>query len=165
MKTTIGIAILGALAAAALSAEPVRGGMVGVAGDEAALRRVADAYAAAIRAGDAGAVAAVFADDAVEMPPGHPAIRGREAIAAYYRELFANVRFVEFALAHDDVRSLGDFAFLAGSSRQTIEAGGGRHSDTGKYLVVLRRVGGTWKVVDASYSADGPCPPGAPGPR
>src|SRR5262245_64926639 len=100
MKTTIGIAILGTLAAAALLAAPIRGGMVGMTGDEAALRRVADAYAAAVRAGDAGAVAAVFADDAVEMPPGRPAIRGREAIGAYYRELFANVRFVDFTLRH-----------------------------------------------------------------
>ncbi|MGE5412542.1 MAG: YybH family protein [Syntrophomonadaceae bacterium] len=137
----------------------IRGGMVGMPDADAAVRQVAEAYASAVRSGDAAAVAALFADGAVEMPPGRPAVRGRIAIEEYYRQLFANAKFLEFTLAQDEARSAGDFAFLSGTSRQTIESGGVRHADTGKYLVVLQRVGGARKVLDASYSGDGPCPP------
>jgi uncharacterized protein (TIGR02246 family) len=147
-----------------LSHAPVRGGMVGVAADDAAIRSVADAYAAAMRAGDAPAAAALFADDAVEMPPGKPAVRGRPAIEAYYTGLFRTIRFLDFALSHTEVRSAGDVAFVVGTSRETIAAGDARHEETGKYLVVLKRVGGAWKVADASYSSDGPCGPAGPPP-
>jgi len=157
--------LLTVLAAGFLLAHvPVRGGMVGVAADDAAVRGVADAYAAAMRAGDAHAAAAVFAEDAIEMPPGKPPVRGRSAIEAYYAGLFRSVRFLDFTLSHSEVRTAGDVAFVVGTSRETIAAGDARHEETGKYLVVLRRVGGAWKVADASYSGDGPCGPGGPPP-
>ena len=138
---------------------PLRGGMVGVAAPDPEILKVADAYAAAMRAGDAAAAASVFADDAVEMPPGRPPVRGRSAIEAYYTGLFGSVRFLAFTLFHTEVRVSGDVAYVTGTSRQTVAVGDARHEESGKYLVVLKRMGGNWKVAHAAYSGDEPCPP------
>ena len=56
------------------------------AGDDAAIRAVADMYVKATLAGDAKAIAALYTEDATEMPPNQPAIKGRAAIQQYYEK-------------------------------------------------------------------------------
>ena len=46
-------------------------------------------FTAAYNAGDAAAIAAIYSPDGVILPPGQPAIQGREAIAAHYAQAFA----------------------------------------------------------------------------
>jgi len=135
--------------------------MLGMPATDPAIAKVAEAYASAVNAGDAAAAAAVFAPDGVEMPPGRPAIRGREAIEQFYASLFRGpARVSAFRLAHRDSAVAGDFAFLTGTSTRTMSLPGAAPMEqAGKYLVVLRRTEGTWQVVDAIYNADGPCPP------
>jgi uncharacterized protein (TIGR02246 family) len=150
--------------AAALAGAPFRGGMVGTASGsvDPAVANVADAFASAMNAGDAAAAAAVFAEDGVEMPPDRPAIRGRAAIERYYREIFAGpVKLSAFQLAHREGRVAGDVAYLTGDSRVTVAPPGAPPAEqSGKYVVVLKRIDGRWKVADAIHNADGPCPPG-----
>jgi uncharacterized protein (TIGR02246 family) len=160
MKTTIGFGILGLFGVAVLLAAPIRGGMVGVARVDPEIVRIADAFAAAVNAGDARAAAAVFAEDGVEMPADQPAVRGRGAIEAYYRALFSGpVRLSNFRLSHDDGRIAGDVAYLAGTSTLVLTPPGGAppQSQAGKYVVVLRKTAGGWRVVDAIHNADAPC--------
>jgi uncharacterized protein (TIGR02246 family) len=154
--------VLAGLVSAALLA-PFRGGMVGVSGTTApdpAIRLVADAYTAAMLAGDAAAAAAVYRDDAVEMPPGVPPIAGRVAIEQYFRGMFGSCRFTAFTLSHTEARASGDVAFLAGTSRATISVaapnGGPTITEAGKYLVVLKRTGGGWKVAYSIHNSDVP---------
>ena len=153
-------------ASLAAGAAPIRGGMTPAVGDGDPLWEVADEYAAAMRAGNATAVAAVFADDAIEMPPGAPPARGRAAIEAYYGELFHNCRFTTFALSYSESRIAGDLGFLVGTSRVVVSNAAGpaasSHEDTGKYMVVLKRVGREWKVAYSIYKADD-IPPAAAG--
>ena len=52
----------------------------------AAIREVADAYVKATTSGDAKAVAALYTEDAVEMPPNLPPVKGRAAIQQVLRE-------------------------------------------------------------------------------
>ena len=172
MKTPLGMGIVGGivgvLGAAALLAAPIRGGMVSVAPVDPELARVADAFAAAFNAGDASAAAAVFAEDGVEMPADQPAVRGRAAIEAYYRALFSGpVRFSNFRLSHADARVSGDLAYLTGTSTLVVTPPGGAPPQTqaGKYVVLLRRTSGGWRVIDAIHNADAPCPPPAGPPR
>jgi hypothetical protein len=49
---------------------------------EAAIKQVADAYVKATLAGDAKAIAALYTEDAVEMPPNVPSVKGRAAIGS-----------------------------------------------------------------------------------
>jgi uncharacterized protein (TIGR02246 family) len=148
-----------ALMGAALLA-PVRGGMVGTpaaTSPDPAIRRVADAYTAAMLAGDAAAAAAVYGDDAVEMPPGVPPIRGRAAIEQYFRGVFGGCRFTAFTLSHTEARASGDVAFVTGVSRATVTPNGGPPvTEDGKYLVVLKRAGGEWKVAYSIHNSDVP---------
>jgi uncharacterized protein (TIGR02246 family) len=138
---------------------PIRGGMTPPPGDADLLWRVADDYAAGMRAGKAEAVAAVFAEDAVEMPPGVSPIRGKAAIESYYRELFRSCRFATFTLSHTESRIAGDVGFVVGTSLLAVSSNSGQapaHEESGKYMVVLKRAGGSWKVAYAIYNADRP---------
>ena len=55
--------------------------------DEAAVKQVADDYVKATLAGDAKAIAALYTEDAVEMPPNVPSVKGRAAIEQYLHEI------------------------------------------------------------------------------
>jgi len=162
-KTMTALTVL--LSGSLLSAEPLRGGMVGMPSDAAPLQSVAEAYVAAVLAGDAKAVAALFAEDGVEMPPGSAPLHGRAAIEGYYRGLFQSCGFATFALSHAETRILGDYGFIVGTSRQALSgvADPRAREETGKYLVILRRSGAAWKVVYAIENADRLAAPGGSG--
>jgi uncharacterized protein (TIGR02246 family) len=157
------VATTALLSATLLAGAPLRGGMVGMETPDPGISKVAKAYAAAMLAGDAAAAAALYRDDAIEMPPGKPPIRGRAAIEAYYRELFSRCRFTDFTLTHEELRAAGDVGYAVGVSRVTLApAGGPPVHDTGKYLVVLKRSGGGWRVAYTIHNGD-QTPAAAPG--
>jgi len=164
-RSTMTLALMGFVAATLGAAVPFRGGMVGKpsVSVDPEVAKVADAFAAAMNAGDAAAAAAVFAEDGVEMPPDHPAVRGRAAIEQYYRGMFGGpVKLSAFRLTHRESTVAADVAYVTGDSTITVTPPGAPSMEqTGKYVVVLRRSGGRWLVADAIYNADGPCAPGA----
>jgi len=163
-RITAAIGLMGFVAAALAAGVPLRGGMIGTApaSVDPAVAKVADAFAAAMNAGDAAAAAAVFAEDGIEMPPDRPALRGRAAIEKYYREMFAGpVKLSGFSLTHRESEVAGNVAYLSGVSTVTVTPPGAPPArQTGKYVVVLKRIGGRWFAADAIHNADGPCPPG-----
>ena len=129
---------------------------------EAAIRAVADTYVKATLAGDAKAIAALYTEDATEMPPNQPSIKGRAAIQQYYERAFAGVKFPRFSLNHMESRAVGDNGYDVGTYRQNfVPAGGAGVDETGKYVVILKRSGGSWKIAYAIYSSDRPMPGGA----
>jgi uncharacterized protein (TIGR02246 family) len=142
------------------------GGRPAPAGAEASsVRKVADAYVAAVLRGDATGVARLFTEDGVEMPPCAPRAAGRAAVEQYYRHLFERPgRITAFTLEPGETQVEGDVAYEAGGSRQTISRGPALPplEIVGKYLVVLRRTGREWRVAYAIYNGD-EAPPGVPG--
>jgi uncharacterized protein (TIGR02246 family) len=154
---------LGLMMAALALAGPIRGGMVGVPAVDPEVAKVGDAFAAAMNAGNAAAAAAVFAEDGVEMPPDHPAVRGRAAIEQYYRQVFSGpVKLSGFRLAPREGAVAGEVAYMTGDSTITVTPPGAPATEqSGKYLVVLKRRGGRWQVSEAIHNADAPCPPPA----
>jgi uncharacterized protein (TIGR02246 family) len=120
------------------------------------IAKVAEAFRTAMLKGDAAAVAAVYREDAVEMPSCAPPVYGRAAIERYYREMFTHLgTFTSFTLSHLEATVSGDIAFLAGTSRQTIAVPAkGAFDDSGKYVVVLKRTGGAWKVAYSMAGGD-----------
>jgi uncharacterized protein (TIGR02246 family) len=130
-----------------------------------AIVHLADAYLDAVRAGDAQAVAAFFTQDGIEMPPCQPPVEGRGAIERYHRAFFNGpAKLQQFSFGHRETRSSGDTAFDVGTYRQTLSAGPtGTVEDRGKYVVLLRREGGDWRVAYMIYTSDlPPAGPGAP---
>jgi uncharacterized protein (TIGR02246 family) len=163
-RTTWMLGTVSLMAAALASGGPMRGGMIGVPAVDPEIARVGDAFAAAMNSGDAAAAAAVFAEDGVEMPPDHPAVRGRAAIEQYYRQMFSGpVKVSGFRLAHREAVAAGEVAYMTGDSTITVTPPGAPPMEqSGKYLVVLKRRGGRWQVAEAIHNADAPCPPSPP---
>lgn len=125
-----------------------------------AITGVADAYVRAVVAKDAKALAALYTEDAVEMPPNEPLVKGRAAIEEYYAKLFAGPgpSVKELVLTHLESTVSGDTGFDVGTYRETLDGPAGSMNGTGKYVVVLKRRGAAWKVAYAIYSGDQPPP-------
>jgi uncharacterized protein (TIGR02246 family) len=122
-----------------------------------AVLKVSDDYTKATLAGDVKAIAALYTEDAMELPPNHPPIKGRAAIEAYYTAQFAAAKLTAFTLTHWESTAHGDAAYDVGAYTQTIKPGeGAAMNDTGKYAVILKKEGGAWKVAYAIYNSDQP---------
>ncbi|MFQ5962467.1 MAG: YybH family protein [Candidatus Methylomirabilales bacterium] len=145
--------------------------------DVEAVHRVRETHDAAVNAGDLEAYLAVFAEDAVLMPPNEPPVLGKEATRAWGQGLFSQFSFEE-TMSSEEVVVAGDWGFDRGTYtiRPTPKVGGeaaegtpieqpeiGRELDyaqTGKYLWILKRQGdGSWKTARAMWSSNHP-PPG-----
>ncbi len=84
--------------------------------DVAAIRSLATSYAAANLAMDADAVAAVYADDAIEMPPNEPAVAGKSAVADKYASFFEQgVGADAFTVTSVEIDGMEDVAFDRGT--------------------------------------------------
>ncbi|MBI1896504.1 MAG: SgcJ/EcaC family oxidoreductase [Acidobacteria bacterium] len=132
--------------------------------DDPGVAKVRTAYQAAVIAKDAKAIAALYAEDGVEMPPNGPSAKGRAAIEKFNQGLFDQFN-PKLAITPSDTKVSGDWAFDVGSYTQTLTPvkGGAPIKDTGKYVVVLKRAGGQWWAAYAIYDSDlPPMPPPAP---
>lgn len=129
---------------------------------DAAIKAVADEYVKATLAADPKAIAALYTDDAVEMPPNLPAVKGRAAIQQFYEQQFAAGKIARFSLTHLETRAVGDAGYDVGTYQQNlVPTGGPAVDDTGKYTVILKRTGGRWRVAYAIYNSDRPVQGGA----
>jgi uncharacterized protein (TIGR02246 family) len=134
---------------------------IGSATDLEAIDRVREAHVAALNAGDAEAWVAQFTDDGVQMPPNAPANVGRTMIGSRSRAFLDQFR-LQFALAVDEVRVLGEWAFECGAYTINLhpKSGGPAMQDIGKYITVYQRISGdTWRMARDIWNSSNP-PPG-----
>jgi ketosteroid isomerase-like protein len=147
------------LAVAGLAAQPPTKGGEDVEG----IKKIGDAYVKASLARDAKAIAALYTDDAIEMPPNQPMVKGRAANLQYYEQAFGGGMNVNsFALTHIDIHAAGDRGYDVGTYTQSVTPKGATNpvTDSGKYTVILKRVGSAWQVAYAIYNSDQPPPKG-----
>jgi uncharacterized protein (TIGR02246 family) len=135
--------------------------------DTAPIDDVRNRYVAAYNSGDAAGVAALFAEDAVSMPDHAPALVGRAAIESSLKQTFAQ-NSVNIAVTPGETEITGDVAHEHGTFSITVtpKAGGNAMTETGKYLVILKRGSdGTWLVHhDIDNTNAPPSPQPAPPP-
>ena len=126
-----------------------------VAADTRAIDALADQYAAAMNSSDAAAVAAVYADDAIEMPPDQAAIEGKQAIQASYEATFKEYA-VKSALTPLETQMAGDWAYKRGNYTNTVTPKSGKPMEqSGKYLVIAKRQpDGSWKDYRATWNSN-----------
>lgn len=171
IATILGVALLSAATAAAQAGGAQgqgtgRGTGRGTAqakGANAVITAVADAYVKAVLAGDAKGVAALYTEDAIEMPPNQPMIKGRVAILQYYEKVLGGgMKVTSFTLDHIETHVSGVRAYDVGTYRQNMTPPNATAAgtETGKYVVILQREAGAWKVAYAIYSSDQPPAPG-----
>ncbi len=137
---------------------------IAVAADDAAtIRANTEAWFKAFNAGNADAVAASYADDAVVMAPGSPPASGAAAIKQLIAKEIAGAKSGGVSLAQgkiNDVAVKGDMAWHAGTYSVVKD---GKTVDTGSYMEVLRKKGGKWLIVRDIWNSSTP-PPAAPPP-
>jgi uncharacterized protein (TIGR02246 family) len=130
--------------------------------DEAALRAQTTSWAKAYNGGDAAAVAAQYADDALLLPPGAPSVRGRPAILAFFTKNIADSKAagVVFNInPKTDVGVAGNTGWESGTYTATVK---GAVVESGKFLSVSRKQDGKWRYIRDIWNADAPPPIAAP---
>lgn len=137
----------------------------GASKDEAAIHAITRAWEKAYNAGDAKAVSALYAEQAVLLPPGASAAKGKAAIEAYFvKDTAESAKAgVTFSIAaNSDVGTSGDLAWESGT--YAVKAKSGASVEVGKYLTVYKKSGGKWLIIRDTWNADAPPAPASPAP-
>lgn len=125
--------------------------------DVAAISALDAQWAAAELAGDWDGVAAVMAEDVVNMPPDMPALEGLAAWREFVASL--NMTVTELTATTLEIDGMGSLAYLRGAYSQTSTVGDSPEptSVTGKHLAILRRQSdGSWLVTRWIWNSDEP---------
>lgn len=155
MRTRIA-ALLGASAAIIACQAPPISEMTDK--DIEAIRESTDAWTQAMESRDFAAAAGLFTVDAVVMPPNQAAIKGRDAIRAWYE---VGPRVSDINLEILEVDGHANLAFVRGRYSMTITPEGAPEpiSDTGKYVEIRHRVAdGSWLITVDMFSSNLPIP-------
>ena len=117
---------------------------------QVAITEAIDVWEAAWNAGDAAGIAALYADDAMLLPPGGEPV-SHEAIQAFVQDALDEQAGVQIAIETREVDSYGDWAIAVGSYVFTDADGG--HVDHGKYMWVWKNVDGSWRLTRAIWNS------------
>jgi uncharacterized protein (TIGR02246 family) len=103
-------------------------------------------FTEAFNKGDAAAVANMYTMDARVLPPNGEMVEGRPNIQKFWQgAMSAGVKMVSLETVH--VETQGNVAVEIGRYTSTVPgAGGTTTTDKGKYVVVWKREGESWKL-------------------
>ena len=124
------------------------------------LSKLAKEWADAFNAKNAAKLAALYTEDATVNPPNEPAVQGRKNIQAWAQKLM-DQGMGSLVLTPTESAISGSIAYEAGTYSATVTPPGGKPMpDKGKYVVVLKQVGGNWLLAHDIFNSD--LPPPAP---
>lgn len=119
------------------------------------IREIIEAWEKSANAKDASGIAALYAENATLLPPGQPAIKGRQNILAFWQGFFdagasdAKLKSSEIVGSDAFVYEIGEY------SAMMPQPTGGTAPGTGKYLVVYERQSdGKLKMVADMFSSN-----------
>jgi uncharacterized protein (TIGR02246 family) len=116
---------------------------------EAAIRAASAAWSQASAAKDVDQAVSFYADDAVQMSPKGPAVRGKENIRKGWVPMLATPGpGLSFQTTSVEVARSGDLAYETGTyDFATTDKNGKTNDEKGKYLVIWKKQGdGSWKA-------------------
>lgn len=143
-------ALLAALAACTGTPDPLR--------EEAAIRAADAGWLAAAQAHDLAQTVSYWTDDVYMMPPGQPAVVGKEALRRYVAGAFASPDFsITWTTQHVWIAKSGDLAYATGTDTIRMTSPEGKPLvEHNKAVAVWRKEpDGSWKcAVDIWNAAD-----------
>lgn len=113
-------------------------------------------WMSAISQDDAAGVAACYTEDAQLLPPNEEAVRGREAVQAWFQG--AIDAGLDARLEIQELEVYGDTGYEVGKA--TIMGPDGQTIDDSKYIVIWKKVGDAWKLHRDIFNSN--LPPPAP---
>jgi uncharacterized protein (TIGR02246 family) len=128
-----------------------------VGAEEEAIRAQVDQWLQLVKAKNAAAIAALYTDDGAVMPPNGPIGKGHTAIQQTWASMMQTPGFdLTFVPEQIIVSSSGDMALDRGTYKLAIAPGVTAKTDTGKYVVVWRKIGDEWKAAADIFNSDLP---------
>ena len=131
--------------------------------DAAEVAKLNQSWATAYNAGDADGVANLYSDDGVVMPPGVPALVGRDAIRNFIASdsAAAKAAGLTMNIASSDMGVTPDLAWDRGSF--TVTDASGATVDSGSYVSIVKKKDGKWFLFRDIWNSDrAPAPAAAP---
>jgi ketosteroid isomerase-like protein len=110
-----------------------------------------------VQAGDASALANLYTEDTMLLPPPKaPIIKGREGVEAYWATGF-QMGLKDVVLTTVEVMAIGDMVCEIGNAEATFHPEGmDEFKDMGKYLVIWKNIEGIWKLHVDIYNSSLP---------
>lgn len=152
LKTfSIVVAALIALAAAVPGARSAN-----ATADEAVFRAASTTWASAYNAGDVDRIVALYADDAILMPPNAPAATDHAAMRAFLTQDRAASKSAGLTLHLKDqgAGASGNLGWHAGT--YTMTDASGETVDAGKWVETWRKADGKWLIIRDIWNSDRP---------
>ena len=119
------------------------------------ITRANEQFMSAFNAGDAQALAELYTEDALLLPPNSDFAEGKDAIRDYWQAVM-DAGVAQAQLEIREVEQYGDVAHEV--STYTLFDAEGQEVDRGKYIVIWQRVDGEWKlhrdIFNSSMAAD-----------
>lgn len=121
--------------------------------DLATIKTANASYAAAVKARDWAALAALYAQDAIIMPPNHTSVTGRADIQAFFQGF---PPMSNFEVPVVEIEGRGDLAVVRGTYSLTItQEGAAPVTDTGNWIEMRRKqADGSWLIVRDIWNSD-----------
>jgi ketosteroid isomerase-like protein len=145
------VAFLAACAAPPAPAPDMR------AQDTAAMVAADESWLQAAKTRGAAGWMSYYTDDVAILPPGSPAIVGREAVGKYVAAMFATPGFaLDWKATSAEVARSGDIGYVRGTYNAAWRDKRGKTvKETGKFVEIWRKqADGSWKCAVDMWSAD-----------
>lgn len=133
--------------------------------DMTALKKTVDDFNAASKEAMMGGapdkVLAYYADNAMEMPPNMAAVKGKDAVKAFWEQMMkSGMKMTAVDFTTVDLQASGTMAYEIGTYNMSMSAGKmGEMKDKGKYVALWReQADGTWKLSAETWNTDMPMP-------
>ncbi len=120
-----------------------------------AVQAAAKDFSAAVKAKDDAKLAAMYAEDAMALPPNSDLIKGRAAIQTFWKGFMD--AGMNLTLEIVDTETEDDFGVEVG--KFTVTDPSGKTVDHGKYVVVWKEVNGDWKLYRDIWNTSMPAAP------
>ncbi len=117
----------------------------------AAIAEQNNKFGAAVAAKDSAAIAALYTEDAILLPPNAPAVNGRDAIQAYW-QAFLDSGVTNGTLKSSEIVNTDTDATEVGT--WTITAPDGTVADNGKYIVWWKKKADGWYFYRDIFNSD-----------
>ena len=128
---------------------------VDTAADERAIRGNVDRWLQLVKAKDDAGISQFYTEAGAVMAPNAPIGKGRAAIQQTWASMMRTPGFdLTFAPEQIVLSRSGDMALDRGTYRLAMAPAGKPQRDTGKYVVVWRKVGGDWKAAADIFTSD-----------